>query len=134
TLRIGPKSVRHDAVRAKHDYEALLPTLLVGKSEAGQIEQKRHRGRTDPHVADEFASGNPGFHSISPDHGFAGRTAGRSWAAAAALGCAPGSNRAASATMFNTSFRTLYWLSANERRKESSFRGPKARTGCFTMK
>ena len=53
---IGPERRRHDAVGAEHHDQPLLALLLIGESQAGQVQHERQGRRADAQVADELAS------------------------------------------------------------------------------
>src|SRR5262249_8452914 len=61
-----PEGFCLDAVGAEHDHQALLAALLIGESQAGQIEQKRQGCRGDPQIAEKLASRAGLLHFPSP--------------------------------------------------------------------
>ena len=55
-LGIGPEGVRHHAVRAEHDHQALLAPRGVAEPEAGQVEQEGQGRGIPPEIAQEPAA------------------------------------------------------------------------------
>jgi hypothetical protein len=67
TLFVRPERVGHDAIGAEHHHEPLLSRILIGESEARQIQQERHGCRAKPHISQEStAAARRGVVLLSP--------------------------------------------------------------------
>ena len=66
-LLVGPERRGNDAVGAEHDDQPLLPPLLIGEAQAGQVQDEREGRRADAQVADELASVAWVGHVLSPE-------------------------------------------------------------------